>query len=147
MVVAHVQIWFHLNPDEDGYPPQTEEPVWAEASSAGYILHGVPFYAREANVGDLVEAVERGERLWYVRTRHSAHNSLIRVLLSPGTQAEPVVDRLRALGCVLQRSGKGALLAVAVPPRKNVLRTVQTYLGELQREGFVGYEEPMLWDW
>lgn len=64
-----VRVHFRLVQDEDGYPPAAVESVWAQPTTkAGeYVLDNVPFFARDATIGDVVAVREEDSHLWFER--------------------------------------------------------------------------------
>lgn len=77
----HYKILFALQPDEDGFPPYVCESVWATKGDDGcYKVDNIPFFTREATLGDVIEVTEEEEELWFARTIVPSSNSLIRVI-------------------------------------------------------------------
>ena len=78
-----VKIHFQLEQDEDGYPPVAVESVWAQpAGQTGeYIVDNVPFFTRDATIGDTVRVREDDGNLWFERVVARSTNSLVRVVM------------------------------------------------------------------
>ena len=76
------KVHFRLVQDEDGYPPVSVESVWAQPSTkAGeYVLDNIPFFAREATIGDVVQVREEEGHLWFDKVVRRSQNSLVRVV-------------------------------------------------------------------
>src|SRR5690349_21666617 len=94
-----VKVHFRLEQDEDGYPPAGVESVWAQkgAKENEYIIDNVPFFARDATLGDTVTVREEEGRLWFERIVHRSGNSLIRVVFFDRNMVQSISDRLSAL--------------------------------------------------
>lgn len=139
------KIHFELMQDEDGYPPAAVESVWAEETPQGaeYIVDNVPFFIREATLGDTVRVREEDGNLWFDSVVSHSTNSLIRVVFYDRSTVGEVAQRLEALGCTVEYSVPHNLLAVSVPGHVP-LASVQAYLREETDGGKIGYEEAVL---
>src|SRR5574337_180249 len=62
-----VKIFFHLQQDEDGYPEVSAESVWAKPTGAAdeYIVDNIPFFTRDATIGDTLKALKKEGALWF----------------------------------------------------------------------------------
>lgn len=62
-----VKVHFRLVQDEDGYPPVAVESVWAQPgmNSREYVLDNLPFFVREATLGDTVLVREEEGHCWF----------------------------------------------------------------------------------
>ena len=75
---SHVKMLVHLEQDEDGYPPTTEESLWVLPMGEGlFQVDNIPFFAWELALGDVVTA-EPEEGMWRFRkvVRRSGHATL-----------------------------------------------------------------------
>jgi hypothetical protein len=139
-----VKIVFSLQQDEDGYPPVAKETVWARENADGhYVIDNIPFFTREATLGDVVQAVRRDGRLHYASTVGDAGNSLLRVVPYKGTDPDEIRRHLEGLGCSVEKAGVFDLISVNVPPTVK-LTDVQSMLARGAAEEKWGYEEPLL---
>lgn len=140
----HVKILFWLTKDDDGYPPMEIEGVWAaETGDGGYEIDNIPFFARQATVGDIVEAGSVDGQLFYERTRLRSKHSLMRVVLFDGRDPSPLRADLARLGCSTEQSHLAPLIAVDVPPSVRI-DDVRAILDDGCEKGFWDYEEPIL---
>lgn len=140
----HRRIFFALEQDEDGYPPVGEESVWGREEGEGlFVIENIPFFAREATIGDVVKAEEDDGVLRYKATVRHSGNSLIRVLYYEGTDPKEAQEELERLGCETELLPDFRLIAVNVPPDVSLL-AVQALLQRNSKEGKWGYEEPLL---
>jgi hypothetical protein len=143
--MALVKIHFHLDQDSDGYPPIAVESLWAEVSDRPdeYVIDSVPFFVREATLGDTVLAREDDQARWFDHVVSRSKNSLVRVVFFDNTCVEAIGKRLTEMGCATEHLLDHNLMAVSVP--EDVLLTgVQAYLQLEADVGRIDYEEPIL---
>lgn len=140
-----VKVFFSLVQDEDGYPPVTVESVWAQVGNepGEFVLDNIPFFARNATIGDVVAVRVEDDRRWFEQVVRRSGNSLIRVVYFDPDQRGRVEERLRLLGCSMEYFARHRLLAVNVPAT-SVLTDVQAFLGAEVAAGTLEYEEPIL---
>jgi Domain of unknown function (DUF4265) len=140
-----VKIHFQLTQDEDGYPPVTVESAWAQSTDRedAYTIDNVPFFTRDATLGDTVAVRREGENLWFREMVQSSENSLIRVVFFDKNSVEDVHAALVALGCDVEHMKELNLLAVSVPPSTKI-EDVQSYLQSQTDSGRIDYEEAIL---
>jgi hypothetical protein len=77
------KVHFRLTQDQDGYPPAAVESVWAEAGEDAqeYKIDNVPFFSREATLGDIVKVrSDIDGHLWFDALLRPSGNSLIRIV-------------------------------------------------------------------
>lgn len=56
--MAARKVFFKLEPDDDGYPPVSVESLWAQENQDGTcVIDNIPFYTREATLGDVVDVL------------------------------------------------------------------------------------------
>ncbi len=112
-----VKVHFRLAQDEDGYPPVAVESVWAQpgANAREFVIDNVPFFAREATVGDTILITEEAGQRWFEAVVHRSRNSLVRVVFFDRTCVDRVSDQLTALGCSTEYLREHNLLAVCIP--------------------------------
>ena len=140
-----VRIHFPLQQDEDGYPPVAVESVWAQPSTQAreYVLDNVPFFARDATIGDTVLIREEDGNLWFEKLMYRSGNSLVRVVFFDPDVVKVVSDRLVSMGCDVEYLQDHELLAVSIPA-STALSEVQGYLQAEATTGTIDYEEPIL---
>jgi hypothetical protein len=138
------KVYFRLIRDEDGYPPADTESVWAARIGDGqYKIDNIPFFSRDATLGDVVEVTEEDDRLWYRNTIEESANSLIRVVCYGGKGIPEVRSELTRLGCTTEWSESHHLIAVSIPGTV-LLESVQQYLRGERAKDLLGFEEPIL---
>lgn len=139
------KIYFRFEQDEDGYPPVTVESVWAKPSekSSEYIIDNVPFFAREATIGDTVSVREEDGTHWFDRVVARSRNSLVRITFFDRDCAEAIGERLVAFGCSIECLREYNLMAVSIPGT-TALGDVQAILQSEANAGRIDYEEPIL---
>ncbi len=140
----HVKILFQLTQDDDEYPPFAVEGIWAtRAVPEGYTLDNIPFFVREATLGDTVAAKEAEGALWFSGVLVRSSNSLFRVVLFDAARADELHRHLIELGCSTEGVQHRNLVAVNVP-ESATLSAVQAYLHTESRKGWLDYEEAIL---
>jgi Domain of unknown function (DUF4265) len=79
--MSPVRVNFSLKQEEEGYPPVAVESLWAEpgAKPGEYVIDNVPFFVRDATIGDTILAREEGDGRWFNRLLSRSLNSLLRV--------------------------------------------------------------------
>ncbi|MFT3775587.1 MAG: DUF4265 domain-containing protein [Minicystis sp.] len=143
-MAGHQKIIFEIEQDADGYPPVGAEGVWTrEQGENRFVVDNIPFFATQATMGDVIEAVTDGEVLRYTATIEHTGNSLIRVHPYEGTNPAEVRKALEDMGCATEWLAEYALIAVNVPPSVK-LTAVQEILARGAAEGKWDYEEPLL---
>jgi len=139
------KIYFRVVRDTDGYPPVDVESVWAtkRGVSEQYVLDNVPFFAKDATIGDVVEARKEDGKKWFARIICRSPNSLIRIVFFDEGALERVNATLVGLGCSTEYLKSHNVLAVSVP-KPATLEQVQDYLAQESSGGSLDYEEPIL---
>ena len=113
-----VKVFFRLERDKDGYPPEEVEALWAIPRPEGLELDSIPFYARGIALGDVVHAnVAADGGLEFDRVVRRGGHSTYQVLLRERRPDDPqfTIDEFRSLGLAVE-SDLPYLLAVDVPP-------------------------------
>lgn len=141
----YVRVHFELTPDEDGYPPVGVETLWVAPTQSPreYVIDSIPFFVRDATVGDTIAVREEDGQRWFDRVVAESTSSLIRVIAYDRTYAPAVRDQLHALGCSTEYDGHHNLIAVDVPGTTSLAR-VQEFLAQEASADRIGYEEPIL---
>jgi hypothetical protein len=138
------KINFKLQPDADGYPPVAVESLWANPVGSLFEIDSIPFFVRDATVGDLVRALpDSTGALWFESVEHRSPRSLVRVVLNKPDCEPLVVEKLSALGCGIEGMKAYKLLAVDIPADVE-LADVQNYLRAEASAGHLDYEEALL---
>lgn len=140
-----VKIYFHLEQDDDGYPPVAVESVWAQpaALEEAYVVDNVPFFAKDATIGDTVKVRNKNGSLWFECVVSRSTNSLIRVVLFDRSAVKEVSRQLESLGCSIEYTATYNLLAVSIPSNI-LLDRIRAYLRDKVNSGHIDYEEAIL---
>lgn len=141
---SHVKMLVHLEQDEDGYPPTTEESLWVLPMGEGlFQVDNIPFFAWELALGDVVTAEPEGG-MWRFKqvVRRSGHATL-RLIIYDVVEVPAVIERFAKLGCLSERSHIPGLIALDVPPSTSWTE-VKQLLTEGEAEERWGYEEAYL---
>lgn len=136
------KIAFRLVQDGDGYPPASVETVWARASGdeMEYVIENVPFFSRDATLGDQVRVVDDGAFLWFDKVTRASGNSLVRIVFFSSDDLPVVRTKLEEFGCETEFSRNFGILAVNVPSDSS-LSLVRTFLEVKAKQGMLDYEE------
>jgi hypothetical protein len=112
-----VKIAFELQQDEEGYPPDKWETLWASGAGQGgaYCIDNVPFYAKGISSGDVVYAEPREGQLVFIRLLQPSTNSVFRLYVADADDAKSARDSFRELGCESEQSHIPKLFAVEIP--------------------------------
>jgi Domain of unknown function (DUF4265) len=138
------KIQFPLTQDADEYPPVAVEGIWAtEAHSGGYVLDNIPFFTRDATLGDTISTREEGGNLWFSGILARSGNSLLRVVLFDAGRVDELRQQLTRLGCSTEWDEPHKLVSVNVPNSVN-LGAIQAYLHVESNRGWLDYEEAIL---
>ena len=145
--MTFVRIHFRLIQDEDDYPPASVETLWAEVAPRAdeYVIKNVPFFTREATIGDTVRAQSLNGQLWFLHVTDRSRNSLVRVIFFDEAARPRVSQALNSFGCATEYMRQNRLLSVSVPDRATMHR-VRVVLQTEAGAGTLGYEEPILRD-
>lgn len=113
----HIKIAFELDQDENGYPPDTVETMWAVALEQAdhYCLDNIPIFAKGVSSEDVVRAKDDGNRPVFRNLEHSSGNSVIRVFVTDASEARSARDTFRDLGCASEQSYIPKLFALEIP--------------------------------
>jgi Domain of unknown function (DUF4265) len=142
--MSQAKMLFRLDRDDEGYPPVDIERLWCEEIGAGeFTLDNIPFFTRQATLGDVVEGQRLGDEIFYLSTLERSQNSLLRVVFFDGRDPSALRAELAKLGCSSEQSHLQSLIAVNVPPSVNIA-DVRNLLNEGCEKGFWDYEEPIL---
>ncbi len=136
------KIHFHLEQDEDGYPPFSVERVWATpVGNDQYLLDSIPFYVLEVSLGDKVLApMDDGIPVFDSVIESSGHSTLRLVLMNDNFPMSEVTNVLEKLGCKWEGAEIGTMIAVDVPPEIEIEPVIQ-FLNGLVEAGQIDYQE------
>jgi len=113
----HVKVLFHLEQDEDGYPPARVETLWAiEMGDGLYKIDNIPFFVTGIAVEDIVSAGPEAGMLVYKEVVHPSGHGTFRVVVYDHDEVPGVRGLFKQLGCSTEQSHLRGLIAVNVPP-------------------------------
>lgn len=134
------KVFFQLHKDEDDYPPDDWETLWAyEVEDGLYSLDNVPFFARGVSWGDVVSVALNGDELHFKEVIRPSAHSVLRVIVHNHSDVDEVHESLQRMNCNTEQSHIPSLLAVDVPPSVN-LKEVRAFLDNGEEEGRWEYE-------
>jgi Domain of unknown function (DUF4265) len=112
-----IKIAFHTPQDEDGYPPQTVETLWARAVGEDeYELLNIPFFARSVSLQDVVAVKRENDEWWFARLLRESGHTTVRVVVFEPANVPPLRRQLKAMGCASEGSHLKRLFSLDVPP-------------------------------
>ena len=115
--MSHVKILFHLEQDEDGYPPASAETLWAlEVGEGLYKNDNIPFFVTGIAVDDIVSAEPEAGMLLYRDVVHPSGHSTFRIVVYNHDEVPEVRGLFKQLGCSTEQSHLRGLIAIDVPP-------------------------------
>lgn len=129
----HIKVLFHLEQDEDGYPPFSIEGLWCKKTvNNTYIVDNVPFYADGISLGDEIYVSEEDGEYHFQSIVKPSGNSTLRVHFNDKRMQE-VRDILLGMGCKVEISNLPSFISVNVPPEIS-LKGVEDFLINMQKE-------------
>lgn len=138
---TYKKILFRLEKDEDGYPPDDWESLWAYKTKEGfYCLDNVPFFIRGISSGDCVSVNEIEEELIFDQLQIQSGHSVLRVLVFDEKEIEDLRKSMSAMGCEFEGSHIEGLIAFDIPPNVNFDKVV-AFLQEGENRNLWEYEE------
>jgi len=136
-----VKIFFHLQKDEDGYPPNDWEAMWGyEVESGLYSLDNVPFFANGVSWKDVVSVERKDNELHFNGVIQPSGHSVLRVIAYDQSMTAKIHEELRKLGCGTEQSHLPSLLSVDVPPSVQI-RPILEFLSKGFEDDLWDYEE------
>jgi hypothetical protein len=138
------KIVFELEQDENGYPPDRWESLWAVETEPGlYRVDNIPFFVKGISSEDLVTAKSDDEELIFTALIRPSSNSVFRLYVSDAAIVPVVRENFLALGCESELSHLPKLVAIEIPGRVN-FDPVANLLAEGEGDGRWQYEEGVL---
>jgi Domain of unknown function (DUF4265) len=112
----HQKVMFHLERDENGYPPDDWESLWAyEVGGDLFRIDNIPFFVRGISSEDVVAVERAGDELHFKSLVRPSANSVFRIYASNPTDVQPLRDALGNLQVESELSHIPELVAVEVP--------------------------------
>lgn len=95
----HIKVLFHLEQDEDGYPPFSIEGLWCKKTGNGtYIVDNVPFYTYGISLGDEICVTKENGEYHFQSIVNPSGNSTLRVHFND-KRMQTVINKLFDMGC------------------------------------------------
>ena len=138
------KVVFELEQDEDGYPPDKWESLWAfEVEPDAYSIDNIPIFVKGISSGDVVAAEQEGAELRFKRLIRPSANSVFRLYLSDVSDAKAARESFRKLGCESEQSHIPKLVAIEIPGTAPI-EPVAALLDEGAESGRWEYEQGVL---
>src|ERR1041385_3570598 len=110
------KIRFLLEHQGDGFPPVSEEYVWAIPTGHGsYIVDNVPFFVRDISLGDEITARNHHGELLFEKLLRLSKNSTIRLFVHDRSNESIVRKELEEFGCPIEGGLIKGMFAVSKP--------------------------------
>jgi len=138
---THLKIHFKLDKDEDGYPPDDWEGIWAQEVAPGlYRIDNIPFFVRGISCDDIVSASVEGDELEFKELVQPSGNSVLRIIAVDKSGVGKLREQLRQMQCESELSDIPGFLSVEVPAIVNI-DPILNFLAAGEEEGRWEYEE------
>ncbi len=145
--MSQIKIKFSLEQDEDGYPPFDSENIWAmELSGGGFQIDNIPFYAKDATFGDVVDIECREGSPVFSRVLRYSGNSLVRIKFYDSSVVESTIAILNEMGCEAEINDNVSTLVALHIPSKVSFKKVIDFLIDGSDKDLWDYEEALVWD-
>ena len=140
----HVKILFNIEHNEDGYPPDSCERLWAKPLVNGnYEIDNIPFFVYDISAGDEVSAqMIDGELTFGVRVVKST-NSTFRLIAKQNDNSSKIRDIIQGFDCRSEFNARVNLIAVEVPGSVSIKPFID-YIVAARARGELDYEEGAL---
>lgn len=119
---THVKIYFELAQEQEGYPPDKYESLWAvEVGPGEFQVDNIPFYVRGISSGDIVAADRDVEgHLHFKSLIRSSGNSVFRLYVFDEGRVPELRKLLGGLGYESELSQIPNLIAVEISASKPI---------------------------
>lgn len=136
----HIKVLFHLEQDEDGYPPFSIEGLWCKKTGNGtYIVDNVPFYTYGISLGDEICVTKENGEYHFQSIVNPSGNSTLRVHFND-KRIQIVKAKLLDMGCKVEISNLPSFISINVPSEVS-LKGVEDVLSNMEKEyESLGYE-------
>lgn len=138
---AHIRIFFRLEKEDSGYPPDDVETLWAKPISNNlFQVDNIPFFIKGISDGDVVSVMPEAGEKWFKSLEEASGHSTLRIMFYDESQVPEVRQVLSSLGCDSEISHIPSLIAVDVPPSVK-LEEVLTFLEQGEKAEQWEYQE------
>lgn len=135
---GYIKVQFHLEQDEDGYPPCLVESLWCfKTLESTYIVDNIPFYIYDISLGDEILIKQEDDNFIFQSIYKRSQNSTLRLYFDD-VRREMVKQKLIQIGCRIEGSNIPSLFAVNIPFNIS-LKKVENAIRALQ-EKYEGLE-------
>jgi hypothetical protein len=135
------KMFFFLEKDEDGYPPDDSETVWVEELKGNrYRIDNIPFYIRDISPEDIVTGRMVGENLVFDELLSKSMISVFRIVFFDKSKAEGVLSKLVRAGCRWEGSHLANFYSVELPASVNI-QAIKESLDIEASKDVLDYEE------
>lgn len=134
------KVIFRLEKDEDDYPPNDYEGLWATPVENGhYSVDNIPFFVRDISPGDIISIKDEEGKLFFDSVVAASTSSVIRVIVYDEGNVPMLRDSLHNLGCETEQSHIANLISVEIGQEVD-FDTVTHFLNEGENRDEWEYE-------
>jgi hypothetical protein len=140
--MTHRKVVFDLQRGHDGYPPASQEGLWAKkVGDSLYKLDNIPFFAKGVSLGDVVVVRDEGDQeCQFVKVHKPSGHATIRVVFFDRSLVTAVRDWVSQRGCSSELSHLSNLIAIDIPPSA-CYATIRDFLSDSAMHEKWDYEE------
>lgn len=138
------KIVFLLEQDDDGYPPDTREALWAKRLSDGdFVIDSIPFFVCDISPEDEVEAQLIDNELRFSRLVKPSGISTFHLILADPEDNVNIRKKIDSMQCKSEYNARIGLIAVEVPKSTPIEPFLQ-FIMTAKSHGVLDYEEAAL---
>jgi len=138
-----VKVLFPLERDEDGYPPEDWESVWAHSIGGDhYRVDNIPFFIMGISHNDIVSAEKKDGELRFIELIEPSDRCTVRVIIYNTDHEECIRNSLKNLHCDIEGTGIEGMIAIDVEKKR--YKSVEKYLDKAFRKEVLDYQEATL---
>lgn len=142
MTNTKVKLTFTLRKNDDGYPPDDFETVWAEPVGVNlYRVDNIPFYLQDVSPDDVVIARPSPPiPLLASEVARKSKNSVIQVIFfERGSDMEKILDGLVKMGAKYEGSHLKSLYSIEIPAELS-FELIESLLDAAESQGILEYQ-------
>nr|WP_303828264.1 DUF4265 domain-containing protein [Asticcacaulis taihuensis] len=136
-----IRITFKLERDEEGYPPNDYETLWAEPLEGQlFRIDNAPFFVKGISSDDIVSVVSDGNVTYFDKLIRPSENSTVRIVFYNKFEKDNIVSHLKYIGCYTEQSHIDSLVSVEIPNNIS-FNEVMDYIKMWYDKDVLDYEE------
>jgi nitrogen regulatory protein PII-like uncharacterized protein len=141
---VHEKVLFPLEKDDDGYPPDDWESLWAYKTPEGfYSVDNIPFFVRGISPGDKLSVKKIDDELVFDGVERFSDHSVLRVMVFDDSDVDELKKFMTEMGTEYEGSHIEGLIAFDIPPYADFEKIVK-FLQNGEDNEIWEYEEASL---